>query len=271
MLTPYFRRGTPSYNDGVAGAGRLPSVAAMSHSPASPDRIPAQRPGGSWTFLLEAARDLRTVGAVAPSGKSLARALTEPVRAQAARPLNILEVGAGTGAVTRALIPQLTQGSYLDVVEANPRFAERLRDLVGTYPGAAGGSEQIRVHASHVACLDIDRRYDVIVSGLPFTNFSPHNVEAIMDRYLELLHPGGILTYFAYRGTRHARTLLASAAQAHRHRAVERVLSDYQRRYATGCPTVWANLPPATVWQLRRPASEFRRTDSREAAAGASR
>ncbi|QPP10200.1 methyltransferase domain-containing protein [Streptomyces bathyalis] len=243
----------------------------MSHSPASPDRIPAQRPAGSWTFVLEAARDLRTVGAVAPSGRSLARALTEPVRAQAGRPLNILEAGAGTGAVTRALIPQLSQGSCLDVVEANPRFAERLRDLLAAYPGAAGQREQIRVHASHIERLDTDRRYDVIVSGLPFTNFSPHDVEAIMARYLELLYPGGTLTYFAYRGTRHARTLLASAAQAQRHRAAEDVLSDYQRRCATGCRTVWANLPPATVWQLRRPANGVRRTAPRDAAAGASR
>lgn len=49
----------------------------------SHDRVLAQRNAEGWMFLIEAARDLRTTGAVAPSGKALARALTDPVRAQA--------------------------------------------------------------------------------------------------------------------------------------------------------------------------------------------
>ena len=77
-----------------------------------------------------------------------------------------------------------------------------------------------------------------------------------MARYLELLRPGGTLTYFAYRGTRQARTLRGIAAQARRHAAVEEVMADYQRHYATGRWTVWANLPPAHVWQLQRPAEK---------------
>ncbi|SCK58859.1 hypothetical protein H180DRAFT_05617 [Streptomyces sp. WMMB 322] len=52
----------------------------------SHDRSFAQRHGEGWRFLIEAARDLRTTGAVAPSGKALARALTEPVRLQAPGP-----------------------------------------------------------------------------------------------------------------------------------------------------------------------------------------
>ncbi|MCH6161034.1 class I SAM-dependent methyltransferase [Streptomyces marispadix] len=240
----------------------------MSHSPAPRRRIPAPRPADGFMLLLEAARDLRTVGAVAPSGKALARALTEPVRAQAGQPLDILEAGAGTGAVTRTLIPQLAPGSRLDVAEANPRFAHRLSELVRAHPHLAGRPpEQVRVHDVHVERLETGRRYDVIVSGLPFTNFSPHHVEAIMDRYLELLRPGGTLTYFAYRGTGRARALLASPAQAHRHRAVERLLAAYRDRCATGRRTAWANLPPATVWQLRRPAYAVEHSGTRAATA----
>ncbi|RNG18167.1 class I SAM-dependent methyltransferase [Streptomyces botrytidirepellens] len=222
----------------------------------SHNRVLAQSGAGNWMFLLEAARDIRTTGALAPSGRALAHALTEPVRAQAGRRLNVLEVGAGTGSVTRSLIPQLPAGSRLDIVEANPRFTDRLRHLVRTHPVLTGQPGQARVHHAYVEELDIGHRYDAIISGLPFANFDPHQVDAIMGRYLELLRPGGLLTYFAYCGTRPARTLLslASRAQARRQRASEEVLADYQRHYATGRSAVWANLPPAHVWQLQRPA-----------------
>ncbi|MFC9507782.1 class I SAM-dependent methyltransferase [Streptomyces sp. NPDC057002] len=206
-----------------------------------------------WTFLTEAARDPRTTGAVAPSGRALARALTEPVRTLAPRPLTVLEVGAGTGAVTRALIHRLSPGSRLDVVEANPRFADRLRRLVDTHPRLAGEPERVRVHRSYVEDLPGAGRYDVIVAGLPLTNFTPDRTDAIMARCLELLHPGGTLTYFAYLGTGQARTLLSSRAEARRHHAVQEVMAGYQHRYATGRWSVWANLPPARVWQLRSP------------------
>jgi hypothetical protein len=74
-----------------------------------------------------------------------------------------------------------------------------------------------------------------------------------MARYMELLHPGGTLTYFAYLGTRKARALTASRAEARRHAAVDEIMATYQRTYATGRWTVWANLPPAYVWHLQRP------------------
>ncbi|MCX5263329.1 class I SAM-dependent methyltransferase [Streptomyces sp. NBC_00199] len=219
----------------------------------SHDRVLAQRNAEGWMFLIEAARDLRTTGAIAPSGKALARALTDPVRAQAPRPLAVLEAGAGTGAVTRTLIPDLPRASRLDIVEANPRFAARLRRLVTTHPDLAARPAQVNVHQTYVEQLDSDQRYDVIVSGLPLTNFPPVQVERIMARYMELLHPGGTLTYFAYLGTRKARALTASRAEARRHSAVDDVMAAYQQTYATGRWTVWANVPPAYVWHLQRP------------------
>ncbi|MFI1734106.1 class I SAM-dependent methyltransferase [Streptomyces acidicola] len=219
----------------------------------SHDRVLAQRNAEGWMFLIEAARDMRTTGAIAPSGKALARALTAPVRTQAPSPLAVLEAGAGTGAVTRTLIPELPHGSRLDIVEANPRFAGRLRDLVATHPHLAARPAQVTVHQTYVEQLDTDQRYDVIVSGLPLTNFTPVQVERIMARYMGLLHPGGTLTYFAYLGTRRARALTASRAEARRHAAVDEIMATYQRTYATGRWTVWANVPPAYVWHLQRP------------------
>ncbi|MFF2660731.1 class I SAM-dependent methyltransferase [Kitasatospora sp. NPDC058032] len=219
------------------------------------DRGPSTTLGRAdgWTFLREAVRDLRATGAVAPSGRALARTVTDPIRVRAPRPLSVLEAGAGTGAVTRALLPQLPRGSRLDIVEANPRFVARLHELLDAHPAPPARRIRVTVHQAYVEDLETEQRYDVIVSGLPLTNFTPDRVERIMARYLDLLHPGGTLSYFAYLGTRRARTLLASRAEVRRHAAVDAVTAAYRRRYATGRWTVLANLPPAHVWELRRP------------------
>ncbi|WP_399085615.1 class I SAM-dependent methyltransferase [Streptomyces sp. BBFR2] len=240
----------------------------MNNWTTSYERAPARRRAEGWMFLLEAARDMRTVGALTPSGRALAHALTRPVRDRAPHPTAVLEAGSGTGAVTRALIPQLPLGSRLDVVEANRRFAARLRVLAASHPHLAGRREQVRVHQGYVESFEAGRRYDVIISGLPLTNFPPQHVDRIMARYMDLLHPGGTLTYFAYIGTRRARALLASRAEACRHAAVDEVMSDYQRRYAVGRWQVWANLPPAYVWQLRRPQDVSAERGLRQAEAG---
>ncbi|BDM69335.1 phospholipid methyltransferase [Streptomyces nigrescens] len=203
--------------------------------------------------MAESIRNHRTVGSIAPSSKPLANLLADPVLERAPRISNVLEVGAGTGSVTRALLPRLPQGSRLDIVEANAHFAAHLRRLVHGHQNFPDKQEQIRVHNVFVEQLSTDRRYDVIVSGLPFSNFSLWQVEEIMGRYLELLRPGGTLTYFSYCGSRWVRTLLTSRSEARRQLDVKLLLNQYHNQYAIGCWTVWGNLPPAKVWQLRRP------------------
>ncbi|WP_280395624.1 class I SAM-dependent methyltransferase [Nocardia brasiliensis] len=203
-----------------------------------------------WRFIAEAVRHPGSIGAVAPSSGALARRLATPLHRHHAAPLTVLEVGAGIGSVTRELIPLLTPGSRLDIVESNPRFTDRLRELVARC--AADQTLDVRVH-----CMDVERfadcgRYDVIVSCLPFTNFCPDQVHTVMRQFMDLLNPDGTLTYFTYRGTLLARRLLFPS-RTRRHNDVAQLMDTYQRRQGLTCSTVWANLPPARVWQLHHP------------------
>jgi phosphatidylethanolamine/phosphatidyl-N-methylethanolamine N-methyltransferase len=222
-------------------------------SPAERSRSP--RWTDSFDFMREAFRSWNQVGAIAPSSRALARALTNPVEGSGDAPLSVLEVGAGSGAVTRALIPRLPNGSSLDIVEANPHFSQGLKDLVADL---ASSDVTASVHTVLVQDLETEKSYDVIVSGLPLTNFDPAQVEQIMNRSLELLMPGGSMTYFAYLGTSQARALTSSRAEARRHAAVDELMASYQDRFAVGQETVWANLPPARAWHLRRPDEDAR-------------
>ncbi|MGA5817431.1 class I SAM-dependent methyltransferase [Kitasatospora sp. NPDC094028] len=241
--------------------------------PASPPVPPAGR--DHLLFLAEALRAFHDTGALAPSGPELVNALVVPVTSRPNRPLSVLEVGAGTGAVTRRLVEVLRPGDRLHVVEANPRFAERLREdpvLAARRPGV-----DVRLSACRVEELPPDEhdghdgqgrkggqggkdtggergeRYDVIVSGLPFTNFEPAQVRTILDLYLRLLVPGGELTYFGYLGTTAVRTLTSGPRRGARHRAVVRLLRRFEAVYGLGARTAWRNLPPARAHLLRAP------------------
>lgn len=245
----------PGANSASPPAGSPPPP-----SPSPPPITSSGRPpsGDRLLFLAEALRTFHDTGALAPSGPDLVNALVVPVTSRPNRPLSVLEVGAGTGVVTRRLTQVMRPGDRLHVVEANPRFAERLREdpvLATREPGI-----ELRLSTGRVEELEPrgvlegpSERYDVIVSGLPFTNFEPPRVREILDLYLRLLVPGGELTYFGYLGTTTARMLTCGPRRAARHRAVVRLLRRFEATYGLGSRTAWRNLPPARAHLLRAP------------------
>ena len=80
-------------------------------------------------FLGEFWRNFHTTGAILPSGRRLSAALARYVgqdgKVGAAQ--RVLEVGPGTGAVTRYIVRALGPEDRLDLVELNANFAERLQ------------------------------------------------------------------------------------------------------------------------------------------------
>ncbi|MFC5662139.1 class I SAM-dependent methyltransferase [Kitasatospora misakiensis] len=262
-----------------------PDPAAAASRPGAPEAllVPAgcrSSSGDGWFFASEALRTFRLTGAVAPSGAGLVDALVVPATSRPDRPISVLEVGAGTGPVTRRLVQVLRAGDQLHVVEPNPRFAQRLRsdaELVRRAPelalrvsacrvqdlpehrtsdhhgGTRGGAERDGVHGFDDGAGPAVEQYDVIVSGLPFTNFEPAEVRRILDLYLRLLVPGGELTYFGYLGTSAARLLTSGPRRGARHRAVVRLLRRFEEEYGLGSRVVWRNVPPARAHLLRAP------------------
>jgi len=198
------------------------------------------RPGG-LVFLGQAVRAPVTTGAIAPSGRALAHALAAPVLERSGTDLRVLEVGAGTGSVTRTLTRLLGPRSRLDVVEANGAFVPGLVELT------RGAAADVRVHHDRIEDVELDTDYDVVVAALPFTNLPLPEVTAVLARLYRHTRRDGVLTWFGYRGTALARALTAGPASTARHRAVQRHLASMGGSSAT----VWANLPPARVTRLR--------------------
>ncbi|TPQ21424.1 class I SAM-dependent methyltransferase [Streptomyces sporangiiformans] len=234
----------------------------LTHAPSkTPADLELPYQPGRLAFLREAAHTFRTTGAVAPSSRPLAARLAAPLalaRAELGGPVSVLEVGAGTGPVTRTLASRLGPADRLDVVEINPRFVDLIHRALRTDPAMSAASDRIRIIAESITDAELGGRYDVIVSCLPFANFEPHMVRTILDRYFSVLAPGGHLTYFAYPGTQVTRALVADRAEAARQREVAAVLDGFTARYGVGDSLVLRNLPPARVRHLRAPGPQGR-------------
>ncbi len=154
-------------------------------------------------FLSEFRRNFRTTGAILPSGRRLSTALAHFVRESAGdRPRRILEVGPGTGAVTRHLIRSMRATDCLDLVELNASFVACLNERFRSDPEFRPVAQRSRVLHCPIENLPADTAYDVIVSGLPMNNFAVAEVEHILGILRRLAAPGATLSFFEYMGIR---------------------------------------------------------------------
>ena len=184
----------------------------------------------SVSFLRAWLRAPRRIGAVAPSGSALARLMTAHV-SQLDGP--VIELGPGTGALTRALLARGVPAHRLALIEADPHFADA---LARRYPEAT----ILRMDAAqlgHTAPLFGEERACAVVSGLPLLSMPPQQVAAIVRGVFERqLSSNGMFYQFTY-GPR------CPLPQA---------LLDQLGLEARRVGSALLNLPPAVVYCIRR-------------------
>ncbi len=201
-------------------------------------------------FLREYVRHFQTTGSIAPSSRWLAAALARFV-VPGERPLRIVEVGPGTGAVTRAIARRLGPQDQLLLVELNARFVEHLRERFARDPVLRRVAGQTEVLHAAVQDLPQDRSHDLVISGLPLNNFTPCLVERLLECMAALLRPGGTLSFFEYVAIRKLRAMVAGGADRARLRAIGSILSRTFEQHEIRRDLVLGNLPPAWVHHLR--------------------
>jgi len=208
------------------------------------------------TFWRESRRHFRNTGALLPSSRFLARALASPLAATRP-PYRILEVGPGTGSVTREILRLLQPGDRLDCVELNEHFVQRLKLCLRHDPRFIPYQGQVHVIHSPVEDLPGEALYDHIISGLPLNNFPVGLVREIFKAYSRLLKPGGVLSYFEYVLIRQIKTPFAGRRERRRLYRVGRLVGKYIRAYQVRRQQVLMNVPPAIVRHLHLNASHY--------------
>ncbi|MDJ0930895.1 methyltransferase domain-containing protein [Breoghania sp.] len=184
--------------------------------------------------ILDEARFFRTwvesplkIGAVSPSGPALSRLMAgeaEPQRAGA-----ILELGPGTGVVTKALVDRGIDTNRLIALEYNADFCQLLRRRFPAISVVQGDAYALRETLGDAKSGSLAS----IISSLPlFTRPLLQRRELLLEA-LDLLEPGAPFIQFSYA--------LVPPVPA------EKGLFTVERS-----PWVLMNLPPARVWVYRK-------------------
>jgi phosphatidylethanolamine/phosphatidyl-N-methylethanolamine N-methyltransferase len=190
---------------------------------------------GTALFLKRWLRRPFAVGAVVPSGPLLTRAMAETtVACIGSRPGHVIELGAGTGEVTKALLAAGIAPQRLALVERDPELAAFLRAHFSGPQIIEGDAARL----PHLLVASGVERLAAVVSSLPLLSLPSDVVKDIVEGIFEALPPGAALIQFTY-GPK------PPVPQSLR----ERLHLQSARR-----PRIWRNVPPAVVWTFRKPA-----------------
>ncbi len=130
------------------------------------------------------------IGAVAPSGKALATLITDSIDPSDGP---VVELGAGTGAFTHALLARGVREQDLVLVESNLELAHLLRQRFRSAHVVAADAEQIGDHYPFG-----DTAVGAVVSGLPLLTMSEQSVVNILSVTFALLGERGTFYQFTY-------------------------------------------------------------------------
>lgn len=178
-------------------------------------------------FFRTLLRDPFAVGALAPSSRHLADLMVTGMGPGA----RVIELGAGTGVVTQAILDTGVAAQDLIVIEQSEEFAELLAERFPGVTVVRGNAISLRRHLA-----GLSGPADFVISGLPLLLFPSRSKARVLSQVFKSLKPGGYFHQFTYGGRCPVpRSLLRSLGLK-----------------ASFLKFSLFNLPPAFVYRLQR-------------------
>jgi phosphatidylethanolamine/phosphatidyl-N-methylethanolamine N-methyltransferase len=196
----------------------------MTHSISAAIERLKRVPSGRWLFFRRALVHPLQLASPIPSSPALGRLIATHLRDR--RGGLTVEIGGGTGVITRELLAAGVAPDHLLVIEIDAEMAGYLR---GTLPEARVVTGDAR-ELPDLLPPAWRGRVDTVVSGVPMTVLSAANQRALIDAVFGVLAPGGRFLQYTF-------SLGGSPIRAKRLGLTGRRLG-----------TTFGNFPPASVW-----------------------
>jgi phosphatidylethanolamine/phosphatidyl-N-methylethanolamine N-methyltransferase len=143
-------------------------------------------------FLKGVISTPKTVGAIMPTSARMANRMASIIDTGSGLP--VLELGPGTGVITKAILDTGVKPENVVSVEYSSDFVRHLR---GKYPGV----NFINGDAFSLAETLQDYRgqkFDCVISGIPLLNFPMHQRVKLIEDLLKLVPVGRPIVQFSY-------------------------------------------------------------------------
>jgi phosphatidylethanolamine/phosphatidyl-N-methylethanolamine N-methyltransferase len=176
-------------------------------------------------FLKQAVLQPKQTSSLVPSSRALAAAMATHVGPDTGP---VVEFGPGTGIITEAILHRGVLPENLTLFEMNPVFAQT---LAGRFPRVA-----LHVAGAQEAPNLMPATVGAVVSGLPLLSMPRSLRREIVAAAFKVMRPDGIFVQFTY---------------GHNTPLSPEGLSELGLTAIKG-KKVWANLPPAQVYVLKR-------------------
>ncbi len=145
----------------------------------------------SVVFLQEFLKHPQQVASIIPSSRFLERRVVELAAIRSAH--TVVELGAGTGGTTRAILREMPPEGKLLVIELNARFCALLGQIEDERLIVHRGNAQELGDAIALHGLPAP---DVVVSGIPFSTMSRSVGTRILQAVTAVLDPGGLFVAY---------------------------------------------------------------------------
>ena len=187
-------------------------------------------------------KNFQSTGTIFPSSRFLAQAMVKGFK-NLKTGINVLEVGAGTGPITRVIIEEMSELDRLTICEMNEDLLAILKPKLTKNPYYQNLKQNIKLFESAIQELDpANNQFDAIICSLPFLNFPTSLSEEIFKKLHALAKPECKFCYFSYLGGKSIGSMFNAKRAASRD-----YLNQQQYFSLVNQETVWLNLLPAQV------------------------
>ncbi len=192
-----------------------------------------RRPNPShWTFFRQWLKNPLGVAAVSPSSPQLARQMIAELPRDTHR---VIELGGGTGAITKILLEHGITFDNLFVLELNEELHQHLRARFPDLPVALGNAMDLIEHAQQIGWL-ANGPADAVISGLGLLSMPRQIQKSIVESAFQAMRPDGRFIQFTYGPAS----------------PVAREVIDELELTSRRASFTWWNVPPATVYVYQR-------------------
>lgn len=180
-------------------------------------------------FLKQFFKQKKTVGAISPSSKFLAKKMLSKIDDKKHKVF--VEFGPGTGVFTRSILKKIGDDSKLLLFELHDPFYQKLKKEFGNDGRVILINDSAETLNKHLQNNNLTQ-VDFVISSLPLANFKPRLVYKILTATYTALRKGGYYVQFQYS--------LKSKKK------IEKVFNDIDLNFTS------RNLPPAFVYTAKK-------------------